>query len=51
MEDTMLIHCTCKSEFQDRVYGKNIRVANKTVKGGEERGRCTICGAEKSVKK
>lgn len=31
--------CNCKSEYQDKKYGKNNRVFNMTAKGA----RCTIC--------
>ena len=42
------IRCTCKSEFQDKRYGKNKRLANETTKGpGGTRGwRCTVCGKD-----
>ena len=35
--------CTCQHEYQDRKYGKNKRVHNKTTKGW----KCTVCGDEK----
>lgn len=49
----MLIKCDCKSDFQDKVYGVNTRVANQTVsKSGDKKiGRCTICGKEKEERK
>lgn len=31
-------------DYQDKLYGKDNRKHNKTVKGF----RCTVCGAEKS---
>ena len=34
--------CSCQSEYQDSVYGKNVRVFN-TCKEGKE-ARCTVCG-------
>ena len=37
---TDLIKCTCNSEFQDSLYGQNVRVGNKTSSG---QFRCTIC--------
>lgn len=43
-----IIKCTCKSEFQDLTYGKNMRLAN--LKGGEKRETeksCTVCGTIK----
>ena len=36
--------CTCKHEFQDKKYGENKRVMNKTGKGY----RCTVCGKDKT---
>lgn len=49
----MLIKCDCKSDFQDKTYGQNTRVANRiVVKSGDKKiGRCTICGNEKEEKK
>lgn len=40
--------CNCKSEFQDSLYGKNVRVFNSTGKAdGKVSGyRCTVCGRE-----
>ena len=35
--------CTCTHEFQDKTYGKRMRVCNET-KGS--RARCTVCGKE-----
>lgn len=35
--------CTCKSDFQDKTYGKGVRVFNTTEK---ESIRCTVCGRE-----
>jgi len=45
----MVIKCenkNCKSDFQDKAYGKGMRVHNFAVKGnGGTRGhRCTVCG-------
>jgi len=37
--------CMCQHKFQDKKYGKNQRVHNKTMKGY----RCTSCGREKLV--
>jgi hypothetical protein len=39
--------CTCKNDFQDRRYGKGLRVFNRTLqqRPDSERGwRCTSCG-------
>ncbi len=31
--------CTCKSDFQDKIYGKGMRAKNSTNSGF----RCTVC--------
>lgn len=39
--------CTCVSEFQDKLYGKNMRVFNERIAGSKNNGwRCTVCGRE-----
>lgn len=38
--------CICKSEYQDKKYGKNMRVYNKYIKEGGGY-RCTVCGKQK----
>lgn len=44
---TKEMQCTCKSEFQDERYGKNIRVFNEMKSGSKSLGwRCTVCGKE-----
>ena len=44
---TKVISCTCQHEYQDKVYGKNKRLANKTQKGNQkDTYRCTVCGKE-----
>jgi len=43
----MISECTCKSEYQDKQYGKGNRVFNrKTKRTGKIQGiaRCTVCG-------
>jgi hypothetical protein len=39
---TSIIGCTCDSEFQDKTYGKHMRLANFCRK--VEGFRCTVCG-------
>jgi hypothetical protein len=34
--------CTCESEFQDRVYGKKMRLFNLGFKNPV--AKCTVCG-------
>lgn len=43
----MLSKCTCKSEYQDKKYGKGNRVFNQMGGGrGSDKGvaRCSVCG-------
>lgn len=43
--NTKLVKCTCKSNYQDKTYGKGMRIHNKM---GAGRGwRCTICSTTK----
>lgn len=35
--------CVCESEYQDKMYGKHIRVFNE----GKGKYICTICGKER----
>ncbi len=39
--------CTCKHDFQDKRYGKGVRI--HTVGGEKDRRvyKCTVCGKEK----
>lgn len=38
--------CSCENEFQDKRYGKGVRIANTTAKqdGTSTEVRCTVCG-------
>lgn len=38
------IKCECKSDYQDKVYGKYLRLHNKMING---KWRCTVCAAIK----
>lgn len=38
--------CSCKSEYQDKVYGNGKRLHTVTAKGFF---RCTVCGKDKQV--
>jgi len=44
----MLMKCTCEHAFQDKRYGKSIRVHNQKV--DRTTYRCTVCGKEKNKK-
>lgn len=38
-----MIHiCTCNSEFQDKLYGRGMRVMNQCKKPTDV--KCTVCG-------
>jgi hypothetical protein len=47
MSETKVMPCSCESNFQDRIYGKNMRVFNQTRKNNDRTYRCTVCGKEK----
>lgn len=51
MSATARVSCKCSNEFQDKQYGKGIRVANATLKKNEIQTevRCTVCKAIHSV--
>jgi len=42
---TARVLCTCEHEFQDKKYGKNVRVANATSRQDSTfvEVRCTVC--------
>jgi len=40
-----ILPCTCNNLFQDKEYGKGMRVHNKQMKDKGYLGyRCTVCG-------
>lgn len=39
---TIIKKCVCSHEYQDRRYGKGMRVMN--VKSKKEEATCTVCG-------
>jgi len=39
---TIIVKCTCVSEYQDKQHGYKMRVAN-TMKENNK-ARCTVCG-------
>ncbi len=49
---TYKVQCTCKHEFQDKEYGKQVRIATPGNKPNqnERRVRCTVCAKEYTVK-
>jgi hypothetical protein len=48
---TAKVVCKCANEFQDKKYGKGVRVANTTAKQDNTRVtvRCTVCLTEHQV--
>lgn len=46
MAGTTIKQCKCVNEFQDRTYGKGMRLHN--LKEGDKGGKCTVCGDKKS---
>lgn len=42
-QETKILPCDCKSDYQDEHYGSHNRVHNPTKNGH----RCTVCGKEK----
>lgn len=54
MSKTYKVKCACKSEFQDKQYGVNVRIANQTSKqhlDGTVDVRCTVCNTVQKVNK
>lgn len=48
---TKVINCSCKNEYQDKVYGVNKRLGNvKGDKSDNDTARCTSCGKEVKFK-
>lgn len=47
-DNTIVRECTCKSEYQDKRYGKGQRLMNPTMaeSGGKQLFRCTVCARE-----
>lgn len=50
---TAKVPCKCNHEYQDRAYGKGVRVANATQKGDATSVdvRCTVCSTLHRVSK
>ena len=43
---TAKVQCLCEHDFQDKAYGKNVRIANSTAKTPDTNRtevRCTVC--------
>lgn len=53
MSKTVVIKCTCKSEFQDALYGKGLRLHNTSeISSGKNKkvAYCTVCCKRSSDK-
>lgn len=47
-EAIMIKRCTCTHEYQDKKYGKGMRVMNQTAEVRPVTYRCTVCEKEKT---
>jgi len=52
MSLTEIRHCSCKHEYQDQKYGKQMRLHNIRIKRDNKStdkhgSRCTVCGTVK----
>lgn len=41
---TTTLQCNCNSDFQDKTYGKGMRLFNTGDSGKSTKARCSICG-------
>jgi hypothetical protein len=51
---TKIVKCACNHQQQDKLHGKNMRVANTTtgkVLDSQVTVRCTVCNKEQVVAK
>jgi hypothetical protein len=46
---TIIRECTCLNDYQDKRYGKNKRVMNKSQGKDKNKAKCTVCGREHNV--
>ena len=44
----VMLRCTCKHEYQDRKYGKGVRVHNRGQ--NLDKASCTVCSKKKEGK-
>lgn len=53
METTKVLPCSCEHEFQDKTYGKGMRLHNVS-QGGTKKGivaYCTVCSPRQPISK
>ena len=48
-EQSIIKRCDCKHEYQDKCYGKQMRIHNKANKDRDGGWRCTVCGKKKPL--
>jgi len=50
MGTTKIVKCTCINDFQDKKYGRKLRIANYCVSSKHQTvpWRCTVCGKQHS---
>lgn len=48
MPTSKLMKCACVNKFQEKKYGKNMRIHTITTKDTTPHYRCTACGFEKT---
>ena len=49
MAEVTIMKCTCKSDFQDKTYGKGNRLFNmRDSKKHPGEATCTVCGSKTS---
>ena len=44
---TKIKKCTCAHKYQDKKYGKNLRVHNEGGTKDKKTFKCTVCGVKK----
>lgn len=51
IDQTQIMKCECPHEFQDKTYGRGLRVHNPAPQKGAspQRVRCSVCGREKTA--
>lgn len=47
---TIVTKCSCKHDFQDENYGKQMRLYNLMGDKKDDHGKCTVCGTIKKLK-
>lgn len=45
---TIIARCECSNAFQDKRYGRGLRLHNRCT-GDVEKSRCTVCGNTKGA--